>query len=246
MHNKINLLSPKNTVNADDKQHIEDFIYNSRKWFFNRYLYPHLQRVYLIVCLLSLLVTFYLLYQFKTMETEVKRVSFIQYALDQTKYINKIRSINNEYPGSDINAKVASYILKYYIKVRENYTGLLLDNDSFDAVSKQIMNLSSRQVYSQYLDRMDLENPESPMLLYRNRFKRDTQIDSITMRPYRNHPSQAVVKFRTFLLEKGILIASQTWLADIVFTMNDCTETHNRKQPIELIIIKYKLSSIDD
>jgi type IV secretion system protein VirB8 len=217
-------------------RYIDDGTYfkEAFNWYASKYLFPVTLRSYFIIGFIALALGFSTIFYESLIKITTDKYPFPIYALDQTKYFPFIKSLAKE--KEPLERSFARYFVRTYILYREKYEYLNFIGENKEILLNKIKAFSSRRVYREYLDYIDPEqNPDSPVVLYKNRTTRNIEIMEILFLKH-NH---AKINFKA--IEDGPLeIKESNWTSEITFQLDDIEEAFKRKDKVNFIVTTYK------
>jgi type IV secretion system protein VirB8 len=215
------------------------FAEEGNDWYVDRYETIKVERnryfILLLVALAALIVSLIIHVAILPLKTAVP------YVIE----IDKTTGITTVLKGGDMNAvrsqqAVTDYFLLKYLNARMSYDwGLRQENANI------VRALSTRSVYQTYVDKIDVNNPQSPIKLYDNSKIINVHVTSHTM-PY---PNIAEIHFYTEITDKvaiGVTApVKQYWIATVKFTYADnalTTEDRENINPLGFFVTDFQLN----
>lgn len=166
-------------------------------------------------------------------EINASRYPFPIYALDQTKYYSQIHSISN--PDESIEMSFAKYFVSTYVQYRENYNYNNFYGPESEAFFNKIKTFSSRKIYREYIDYMDVEqNSDSPIIKYKNKTIRNVVIKKVELRSSYAKVYFSSKEFGPFGVKEG------DFISEINFQIDDIDEAFKRKDKVSFVVTGYK------
>jgi type IV secretory pathway component VirB8 len=205
MQQQVNNLPSK----EEEKEHYEfikaavndgSFFKDGLNWYFFRYVNPFCERtIFFIISILTSLMLYLLVQMIESCYPLVQKVPIIIPSLDQSKYFPYLIQLK---PKDDLSIKsvdeaVAKYLIKKYIKNRENHDYKKAEIEPITIKFNQIRNTSSPAEYRAFQNFMSKNNPTSPILDFSKDAYRHVEIDSVTF--IRNEPQTFANKAIDFL-----------------------------------------------
>ncbi|MDG1437203.1 MAG: VirB8/TrbF family protein [Rickettsiaceae bacterium] len=162
-----------------------DYYADARKWYRYKYIYPFTQRSYILLfCTVISTLFIGTIININHLFPLVKQVQYSIKAnsLDnKTAQITRANEVENDPLGSVSNILVKNYVMK-----REGY-----DYNSLKKQFTYVKNNSTRLVFRKFYNLMDIDNPNSPVVLYQKSRRLKPSIISIK----RLSPSKSIVRF---------------------------------------------------
>ena len=154
----------------------------------------------------------------------------------------KIQSILN--PGEDINKTVIKYLVLDYVKNRESYDPMEMNEDYLLEKFRRVHGFSSSKVFDEYKRTHSTSNYNSPFIQYGDRITR--KVTDVTAFFKGRSEEEVVVHFTT--REKGHEQKEEAkkWIAKVKIYMPSIykkTKEQNRK--LDFIITEYEVESVE-
>ncbi len=224
-----------------------EYFKEALNWYNLKYVYPLVQRSYFIfitiICVFIIIFTFISLYNFLPLIRPVSISVGLENLADDFAEIKVMPEKN------DPNLEVKKFLLSEYVKARESY--------AFDDIEKNlgfIKNMSSETEYLKFANFMNIRNPNSPILRYKQNATVSVKILSFRELQLTEPAteSQPVKKNRRaeIVLQRNERTSSNTktasFIAEIDFTMTDITYDKKNKNflPLDISVQNYKLSQV--
>ncbi len=215
-----------------------EYFSDAREWYASKYLYPYTQKAYIGVIAIVLIIFTIIIFQTTLLDNIKKKYPFPLYTEDEVNYYSKILPIAD---GSEpIPISVARYFASSYVKVREGYDfGVIDDKDNWKRLLREVRELSSRKVFSDYVDYVDTyRNPDSPVIRYKSNTKRIIEIEKVEFPRISNSPESAKVYYKA--IEKTDKDEKTSfWVANLTFSMTDIDNVLDNKVKLQFTITKY-------
>ncbi len=208
-------------VNKNIQRYVEtgDYFVDVKEWYASKYVFPYTIRSYMLVFFICLFCNWYFLDDVSNKVSEIKRMPFPMYAYDSVNYVPVIKSLSEI--KEPINISIARYMAGKYVKFRESYSYDDFDGDNRKIVDQRVQTLSSRRIFREFLDYVNPdENPDSPIVRYKNKTKLFVEVKNVELFGQYDLPEQAIVTYD--LIEKSNDSESRsTRKAEMIFTMLD-------------------------
>ena len=148
------------------------YFYDSRNWYYNKYIYPSVERTFFgIICACFIFVAACMLIFTSTTTSEVLESTYIVDLKDTIKQEAKFVPLDEKIePSKALN----NYMLSYYVIARESY-----DFGNLDVQLTKMSNLSTLPVYNQFRNYMSINNVDSPQFVYQKDNLRSIQVTAV-------------------------------------------------------------------
>ncbi len=211
-----------------------EYFSDAFEWYTSKYLFPVTLRSYLIILFILLSLGCSSLFYEALIKITNDKYPFPIYAFDQTQYFPFIKSLAKD--KEPLDHSFSRYFLKTYVEYRENYMYSNFFGEGKERLTNKIKSFSSRKVYRDYLDFIDTEqNPDSPIVVYKNRVTRNINITNIELVRY----NFAKVSFKSTETGAGA-VKESNWKAEIGFQLDDIEEAFTRKDKLNFVVTSYK------
>lgn len=227
-------------VNKNIQRYVDSAGYftDVKEWYAYKYLLPYTLRSYIILILLGVIISFYIMYQLVKQDAELKYVPFPMYAYDTVRYFPNIKPLSDV--KEPINISVARYMASQYVKFRESYQYSDFEGENMQNSLSRIKTLSSLKIYRDFADYVDPEeNPDSPIIKYKDKTRRVIEIKSVELFGQYDLPERAKVVFEAIEKSKTSQDTT-TWMAEINFKMLDLEKKdENGRSNLSFTVISY-------
>jgi type IV secretion system protein VirB8 len=143
-----------------------DYVNESRDWFFKQYLTPSVDTVKIMIMLIGMIVSLNIAWEIVHMNTKTTIMRFPMYVENTDDANHFIKDLFE--PKKSIDEVFAQYMLIRYIILRESYTANLLELPQWKLTLLNISSMSSNKVFDEFLNEMlPSKNPDSPIIKYR-------------------------------------------------------------------------------
>lgn len=172
-----------------------EYFKDAREWYAYKYLYPIKHRYYgLIIGAITL--CFALLIMKSALLDDIQlKYPFPIYINDQVHDFSQIRTLAHGQEALPIS--IARYLASEYVSVREQYHYDDLTKTRWESRLKRTMALSSKKIFSDYIDSVDpAKNPDSPLLRYKANARREIQVKSVKFPKGNRAPELAKIYYQ--------------------------------------------------
>lgn len=220
------------------KYHIDsgEYFSDSVTWYTTKYVAPLSHRSYLsiLVVILSLIflgltLNIYNIFPIK------KQVEYFIEASDRTD--QSIKIIKANYFDNDVEKSIADIFLKNYVIKRESY-----DYNSLKKQSTFISNNSTRIIFNQFFNYINIDNPSSPIIKYQEYIKRYISILSVNQ----VSKNEANIKFSSRAFANQKLIEDQIWEVTLEYEMDKINAKVASGSRFNFIVTNYKSKLLED
>ncbi|UAT43169.1 hypothetical protein GUI12_03335 [Anaplasmataceae bacterium AB001_6] len=205
------------------------------KWYHKKYISVlwELNYLFYILCI-AFFIIFLLYLSLKKFMPIAEKVPFKIYRSyentdDQTKLI-KLKSDNTKI---GVQNAIARYLIENYVTQRENYSINNLENQE-----NYIRNNSSYQVFKEFIDQMNIQNRDSPIIKYKQNTVK-TNILNIEIKNLNSINSSALLD-----IKKSISNNQDHWDTIYVqYQLSDINLAYKNNVPLEFLVINYEVLS---
>lgn len=207
-------------------------------WYSSKYIFPFTQRASVLVLAGILAVGVLISLDAAKTSFVSLNIPFPMYAKDQVNFFANIRPLT--FKNESIEMSISRYFIGKYVELREGYNYLDFSSETKDLIFNKIRALSSHQIYSGYQAYINPdENPDSPIIRYKNHTARVIKINDINIFAPQGYPEDAIVKFT--VTEKSRHESKDThYEAKMSFLMSDMTKAFRKLEPLFFIVNKYR------
>lgn len=213
-------------MKEENKFNLEIYIDEGKNWYANKYLNRKVEILKIFISLVFVVFSFYILKQNFNSSKENEKINFPIYVDGNGQTVHNMKSLFQK--GESISEMVAKHMLKRYVRLRENYSPAVLEDDKWRNLLINIYGISTYKSFDEYLAWiLPSSNPQSPILRYRFSSSVSTHITSLKITEFSNdRPISAVVDFvKTICDTKHYQCLNDNWTAAIKFEMSDITPT---------------------
>ncbi len=194
------------------------YFLNARRWFVNKYFTPSTERIYAGILALAIMVTAIMIMHTAKVSSDVTRIPFALYSSPEVEDMYRIIPLDGG--KLTVDGEVATYLLEYYVKMRETYLPYYATNQGYREFFDRVKAMSSDQVLDRFSSQMNLNsNPDSPIIRYKFSIERNIRIQEINFLPYEDKPSSAIIKFIAQEIKNGRLVAEYDKKVRVAFSI---------------------------
>jgi type IV secretory pathway component VirB8 len=243
---KNNVFEEMPHINIEVAKKIDsgEYYQDARDWYFAKYVSAHGYFALAVAAFAILAYLSYLIINIATFEYQAKKIPFPVYFGEGTEKYLQIRPIRNGL--TNINFSVADYLLRQYVMERESFKPGFLRQGAWEHKVSIIRGLSSRQVFNQYANYVDIrKNPDSPVIEFKKRAVREVEIDRIDFMDETNIPNKAVVYFSTYDRYRDNVIKTQNKIY-VEFVLSNLSKVSNGQTPLQFKVTRYYVTKIEN
>ncbi|AFB26018.1 MULTISPECIES: virB8 family protein [spotted fever group] len=208
-----------------------EYFIDARKWYNFKYILPFSHRsLLLLICTIFTLLLTLVCININILLPINKKVNYLikddaekQAAITNTKHSTLVKPYTS----------IANIMLQNYVNQREEY--------NYDILKEQftfIKNASTRIVYMQFANFMNIDNPLSPVIRYQKLYSRSINILSIK----NINDNEAVVTFESLAKNStDAILENMVWEARIGFIMDSISTNTSPDMPFNFTVTSYKL-----
>ena len=210
------------------------YFVDSKNWYFNKYVYPSVERTFFGViggCFL-ILVIFMAIFTTST-TSEVLESTYTVSMQDTIKQVARFQPLDETIKPS---VALNNYMLGYYVQSREAY-----DFNNLDVQLVKMSNLSTLGVYNDFHNYMSINNVNSPQFTYQKDNTRTITINSINyIAQY-----QAQISFTASTLWVATnRTETSNWVAQVEFAVSDLEALLNaHSTQLDFVVTSYSVSA---
>ncbi|MFY9589848.1 virB8 family protein [Rickettsia endosymbiont of Halotydeus destructor] len=213
-----------------------DYFADARKWYNFKYITPLSQRSLLfLACIIFIALLLTICLAINALLPINQKIS---YAINSNKEKHATIINTKQSTQHDPYNSVANIIIRNYVMQREAY--------DYDMLKKQfvfIQDTSTRIVYIQFANFMNIDNPLSPVMRYQKLFRRSIKILAIT----NNNNNEIIVTFESLAKNTtGEILENMVWEATIGFVMDQISLDLSPGSPYNFTVTSYKLKLLKD
>ncbi len=247
-HSNTLLLSLYNM--QSDKQQIAkkikdgSYFKDASNWYAIKYLYPIAERSMMFVfAIAALLALFPIATLFNSMSGDSNKIPFPINVEDSIDHFSIVKPLAED--SESPQEAIARYLISDYVKTREEYIYKNITSDNLRKSLKKIKASSSKQVLDEYTSYVNENNPDSPLVKYKNNTNRFIEIKSITFLDNDQTSGKARIVFEANE-ETGVEAKKSLWETIINFRLPDVIAISKTGAPLRLLVGYYKTSPIED
>jgi type IV secretion system protein VirB8 len=226
-------MTDRNSINSI-QEYIQsgEYFIDARKWYNFKYIHPVAQRSQiLVICSIFFIGFLTLPYSVYSIFPLTKQVRY------SIKSDDVFRTSANIIPANYIqNAplqSIADIMVRNYVTQRESY--------SYDALKKQftfLQNNSTRVIFRQFVNFMNIDNPSSPVMRYQKTIKRSVSISSVT---YSDDGGCTVTFISTAKSDRGDIVENMIWQALLNFEIDGINLNLPQDSRFNFTVTNYRL-----
>lgn len=211
------------------------YFIDARKWYSFEYVYPVVHKSMLFLfSLIFIPLLLWILVSFNTLLPVVRQV---RYAI-RSEALKSATIINANHIKNNPIASIADVMLKNYIIHRESYDYNLLRPQFLF-----VQNNSTRIIFRQFANFMNIDNTESPVMRYQKTLRRSVNILSVNY----YHNNEAVARFvSTVKNTTNEVVENILWEAKISYEIDPISLHLPANSRFNFTVTNYKLKLIED
>jgi type IV secretory pathway component VirB8 len=212
-------------MKEENKLSVEIYIDEGKNWYVKKYLNKKTESFKVFISLIFIVFSFYILKQNFDSTKDNEKINFPIYVDGNAQTVHNMKSLFKK--GESVSEMVAKYMLKRYVRLRENYSPGMLEDDKWRNLLINIYGISTYKSFDEYLAWiLPNKNPQSSVLKYRFSSSVSTHITSVKIIEFSNdRPISADVNFvKTICDTKHYQCLNDNWTASIKFEMSDITQ----------------------
>ncbi|MDR0774213.1 MULTISPECIES: VirB8/TrbF family protein [unclassified Candidatus Tisiphia] len=212
-----------------------EYFVDAKRWYNFEYIYPLVHRTFLLIFSVVLFVLFLsVVINFETL-LPVKRQ--VRYAISAKSLKSATITNANHIKHNAINS-IADIMIRNYVIHRESY--------DYDLLRPQyifMQNNSTRIIFRQFANFMNIDNPLSPVMRYQKSLKRSVNISSVVY--HKNN--KAEVTFTSLAKNaSNDILENMVWQATINFEIDAINIHLPPNSRFNFAVTGYKLKLIED
>jgi type IV secretion system protein VirB8 len=212
-----------------------EYFVDARKWYNYQYLYPLVQRSFLLLfCVVFFILFLGLVVNFQTLLPVIRQV---RYAIT-SESLKSATIISADHVKNDPISSIADIMIRDYLIHRESY-----NYDSLQSQFMFIQNNSTRIIFKQFANFMNIDNPMSPVMRYQKSLKRTINIVSVNY--YKNNMVEII--FDSLVKgTSGDILENMVWQATINFEIDSINTHLPPNSKFNFTVTGYKLKLLED
>ncbi len=230
---------PNKKIELDLQDYIKsgEYFNDARAWYNFQYLYPFTQRTLLwIACSIFIVPLLALILNIKSL---MPIITPVRYSLETTELIQNRANISS---ADQINGNpmlsIVDLMLRNYITQRESY-----DYDNLQPQFIYIQNTSSKLVFKNFYNYMNIDNSLSPIMRYQKSIKRAVKIIAADYA----QEGKATIKFETIAKNNsGEILEQIFWQAIIAFNIDEVNPKLPHNSRFNFTITDYQLKLLEN
>lgn len=155
-----------------------EYFLEAREWYLRKYMFYFIERSYLIVFILGILLLMILSISYYNAILPIKKSLPIRVNISSAAdFSTRITYLGNAEKKFDINNLYIKYFLGRFVEAIESYD-FKYDFKKLKINKNMIETLASKDILSYYIDRISIRNPDSITLKFRKKITRTIAVDS--------------------------------------------------------------------
>ncbi len=205
-----------------NRDSFDDYINSTKSWYAEKYIQPYVFRFKFLLNFILLAYGGLVLNGIINTTSYIITLPFplyVEHDDDESYHINSIASREH-----NMNVSIATYMLKRYIHLREEYDPSVLHNMKWEMLMRNVQAMSSHSIFSEYIsDIIPYQNPKSPILAYKFYTFVNVKINNISILPSKALiPNKAIIHFTTNECKNDATICqSKDLYAEVSFEMDN-------------------------
>ncbi|WP_375327214.1 VirB8/TrbF family protein [Candidatus Tisiphia endosymbiont of Nemotelus uliginosus] len=211
------------------------YFLDSREWYNTNYIYPLVQRSVLFLFFSITLILFIVVAVSVNNLLPITRQ--VRYAVNSATFNNATITSAQDIKNDSLSS-IADIMIRNYLLHRESY-----DYDLLHPQFNFIQNNSTRIVFLQFVNFMNIDNQLSPVMRYQRNFRRSIKIGLITY--HKNN--RAEVEFTSTVKNiSNEILENMEWKAIIHFEIDPINIHLPPNSKFNFVVTSYKLKLIED
>lgn len=216
-----------------------EFYQDAKEWYLSRFVQPLSLRAQ--VGLLSIMILIATAISVYTIQRSFvsTAIPFAIWAKDEVKLYPKLKKLASRTEPLEIS--VARYFVSKYVYLRESYNYVDFLDENKEAYLVKLQALSSRRSFKEYMSFMNPDdNPESPVVLYKNQIRRSIDIESVSFNKVEGYLDSATVVFKATEKSKDSIKTSR-FKADVHFMISNIANVAAKKERLMFFVTSYQI-----
>lgn len=217
---------------------------DARSWYLNTFINPISHRSYLFA-----LTIFYFLviaiagYYYSNTNPAEPQATYLVFEEDIAKTYSSIHPPSNDDKVAP-QTRITEYVLKRYIQTRESY-----DIKHIKSQLDYIKNTTVEDNYQQYENSMSINNPNGPMMIYQDQFKKIINVKKVDLLKKKNNDgtAQAIAYFQSIL--RNLATNEETieyFVATINYKIDNIEDLmKNDATKLDFLVLRYNSNKVD-
>lgn len=212
-----------------------EYFNDARSWYNSTYMYPLIQRSVVLLLTVIILVLFIILAITVNGLLPIDRQ--IRYAIT-AKSLKSATIIPANHISKDPISSIADIMIRNYLMHRESY-----DYDLLAPQFRFVQSNSTRIIFIQFANYMNIDNPLSPVMRYQRNLRRSIDIKSVSYKA--NNEAEAIFTSLVKNISNEIL-EDMVWQATITFEIDPIDIYIPANSRFNFTVTSYKLKLIED
>ncbi len=261
-------MSESRKFNNDDYRELAEkiesgqYFQEAQDWYLKKYMYQFIERSYLIMLLLALLILGMFLRSYYHSILPIRKSLPIQVNISSAaEYSTRITYLGNGRKDFDVNDVYVNYFAGRFVEAIESYD--YRDDFKKLRINKTLIHeLASSDIYDYYMDKISIRNADSVILKYRKKIYRVINVDKSKteialipkdkndiyndknddMRKY-----QATVNFTATEYDRNGIGTKSNWQAKFILSFQTIKYNFKEKDfsPLNFKVLSYESKRID-
>ncbi|XVN42564.1 MAG: VirB8/TrbF family protein [Candidatus Rickettsia vulgarisii] len=212
-----------------------EYFTDARSWYNSTYMYPLIQRSVVLLLTVIILVLFIVLAITTNNLLPIDRQ--VRYAI-AAKSLKNATIIPADHISKDPISSIADIMIKNYVIHRESY-----DYDLLAPQFNFVQNNSTRIIFIQFANYMNIDNPLSPVMRYQRNLRRSVNV--VLVKYKANNEADVIFTSLVKNISNEIL-ENMVWQATISFEIDPIDIYIPANSRFNFAITSYKLKLIED
>lgn len=214
------------------------------KWYENRYISPYGERVWVFIATtISLLSFIFLFITITNIWNNTEEVPIIIETENSTDYLSIIKPLADK--ENNTQEAVTSYLLSYYVKLRENYDPTKINSSELKLDARKVRSVSAKNVLNEYLSYMNKNNPYSPLRRFGRTTSRNVEITKINFINNSPESGKANVEFKAITRTGNNKPKTELWQSEIQYRIPDVKLVAHSGAPLRFVVRYYRANKIN-
>lgn len=216
-----------------------EFYKDAKEWYLSRFVQPlSLRAQVMLLSILILMATAISVYTIQRSFVSTA-IPFAIWAKDQVTLYPRLQKLASRTEPLEIS--VARYFVSKYVELRESYNYLDFLDENKEAYLVKLQALSSRRSFKEYMEFMNPDdNPESPIVLYKNQIRRSIDIKSVSFNKVEGYLDSATIIFQATEKSKDSVHES-TYRAEVRFSISNIEKVASKKERLMFFVTSYQI-----
>lgn len=245
-------MSKENRSEITEKIDNGSYYQDALDWYMDKYIYPVTERSFMIILAAFAFISFaFIAINIKSLIVDKTRIPITKYVESSVDTFSNIRHIRNE--GESTQNAVARYLLKDYLKTREEYfPEIMQDKKKIKKIFRKIKITSIKKEFRKYNFLMNRANIFSPLIRYKNDTTRTVKVQSVIFDNDDASTGRATIMFNDLVTVSNIdnigekkEADSTSFKARIKFNLPDIVTIAKSGAPLRFVVSSYEVEVLD-